>query len=116
MSRDIRKGDRVRVTFEATVADIGAKYYWFGDTPAAATGEVHKDTEGLSIEKIEPPVETFGPGDAVKRESDGQILLLAENGWFNTALNRFFASSMVGDGDFSEDAGFTRVKLAEVPF
>lgn len=87
MSRDIRKGDRVRVTFEATVADIGAKYYWFGDTPAAATGEVHKDTEGLSIEKIEPPVETFGPGDVVRHKKHRSFrYTLGRGGYFSHQL------------------------------
>lgn len=76
MGADIKKGDRVRVVIEGEVtsaADGGGFHFDVGQ----AAGWIHPDApEVVSVEKIEPPVEVFGPGDVVRSISQPDYVYL----------------------------------------
>jgi hypothetical protein len=69
------KGDRVKVTIEADVT-FGSS---FGVDLKVGDGIVAlRDTtwSGLEFEKVEPPVETFKPGDVVRSKAIPEYLYL----------------------------------------
>ena len=104
-------GDRVRVTIEGEVTATGTRDGHHFDI---ADGFVYTHAEGVTVEKVEPPVEVFKPGDFVRRESDGAILHLAENGWLNMTNNRFYESPEVTGGYFTSER-YEKVELHEAP-
>lgn len=76
------KGDRVRVTFEAEVEQV----YSDGDlrfdlVDGYSTEIPHEGT--FSIEKLEPPVEMFKPGDVVRWHFDPpwRVVALGRTGY-----------------------------------
>lgn len=67
MTELIKAGDRVRITIEG-IADEILSGQAYGEHPEPR----HFDTASsrgdmVTIEKIEPPVVTFGPGDVVRK-------------------------------------------------
>lgn len=62
-------GDRVRVVLEGEVGPDATGHFYVG---APGEGNSIKAEVGhvVSIEKIEPPVEVFGPGDVVRPIGD----------------------------------------------
>lgn len=79
MSTDIRVGDTVKVTFEAEVIKAGPRELYIDAGKAAGTIWVAR--EHADVEKVEPPVEAFGPGDVVRNPVTGQTYTLAQDGW-----------------------------------
>ena len=76
---DIKKGDRVRVALEGVVQrtfDNGNLWLESSDFGTAIDG-----THVISVEKIEPPVEVFKPGDVVRSLATGSYWYLATNGY-----------------------------------
>jgi hypothetical protein len=76
-----KKGDRVRVVLEGEVGWVGGSHFEFVN---GADYIGHKDGKNtVSIEKIEPPVEVFKPGDVVRHKGneDGHWFAIAEDGW-----------------------------------
>lgn len=109
---EFKVGDKVRVTLEGAVKNV------------LSSGKVHVgyDAQYLfihdpeDVEKIEPPVEVFKPGDVVRDKCDGVDRLIVGNydgsvrGWVNLSTNHFY------EGNFtftSED--YERVTLVEPP-
>jgi hypothetical protein len=82
MSADIKAGDRLRVTTEVEVLDP-APIRWNGLTGLRASldGEAVRVViaPSVSVEKIEPPVEAFQPGDFVKNRAGGRLYYLGTN-------------------------------------
>lgn len=77
---EYKTGDRVRVSFEAEIKTI------FDDGDLGFELVDHYSTEiphegNFSIEKVEPPVVTFQPGDVVRRKEDGLLYLVTLGGW-----------------------------------
>lgn len=64
------KGDRVRVVLEGEVSEVwhSGRFVLQSDDDAVEIGFSADRVEGfnVSIEKIEPPVEVFQPGDVVR--------------------------------------------------
>lgn len=62
---DIKKGDRVRVTFESVASEVSS----VGLNLHNGHTFVNIKQEGVTVEKIEPPVEVFKPGDVVRNSA-----------------------------------------------
>lgn len=60
---NLKKGDRVRVTIESEVAGVASMGLNLHDGHTW----VNTAKEGVTVEKVEPPVETFKPGDVVRQ-------------------------------------------------
>lgn len=78
---DIKKGDRVKVTIEGEVSYVGETWLTINHNHDVAYKE-----PGAMVEKIEPPVEVFKPGDVVRVrgwEGEGGLLHLAHGGYIN---------------------------------
>lgn len=101
--REFSKGDRVTVTFEATVRDQNPSYMTFSNDEARWIGEVQ--TDAAVIEKIEPPVETFKSGDVVRGRSDPEIVVaLFDGGYvYVGAVNNGLRVSAVEPMGFTSD-------------
>lgn len=106
-------GDKVRVTLEGTVKNV------------LSSGKVHVgyDTRYLfihdpeEVEKIEPPVEVFKPGDYVRDKHAGNDLRLivgnydgSVRGWVNLSTNHFYENNTT----FTSEE-YERVTLVEPP-
>lgn len=94
---DIKVGDRVRVTFEGTVGEVlrlgdNNTVYGLGFVNQYGNGShtIFTNQEGVTVEKVEPPVETFGPGDLVRSKVDGGIRALASHGYVRIPRGEFF--------------------------
>lgn len=74
-----QEGERVRVVYEGVVKEANAE----GLTLEPAIPVLYDDDEEalVSIEKIEPPVEVFKPGDVVRERWSGHIIALLDKGW-----------------------------------
>src|SRR5690348_2997757 len=81
-----KKGDRVRVVLEGEVYHVTEGRFGVSDDPSDGRGNIIYPDKGhaVSIEKIEPPVEVFGPGDVVRPRNESYrhlIYLLGANGY-----------------------------------
>lgn len=79
---NLKKGDRVKVTIEADVL-FGSSFGVDLDVGGGTVTLREETWRGLEFEKIEPPVEQFGPGDVVRSKLNGDIRALGHDGWFN---------------------------------
>lgn len=107
-----RSGDRVRVTFEATV-EYKKAFGGFVFKPVNGGNLVSlEDTADLSIQKIEPPFEVFGPGDRVRHKNipDYQYTI-GHGGYFDHVNNLWNVSKT----KFTSET-YERVELHEAPF
>lgn len=118
MSR-IKVGDHYKITIEGK---------WQGQY-ATSTAELAgmvldggfdpDETDEVSVEKIEPPVETFKPGDRLRRKAfGGYEITLADEGYLQhlssgVSFHNYTPSS---SPEFFNSEKFERVDLAEVPF
>lgn len=88
------KGDRVRVVLEGTV-DIGSAGYVTlipdgRDAASIGLSRPRMEEFNVSIEKIEPPVEVFGPGDVVRHLGNKvSRYAIGHNGYFSFQGNDF---------------------------
>ena len=108
------KGDRVRVVLEGEVTSthrggdsfvVGA----FGEANEIAASAEHV----ISIEKLEPPVTVFKPGDTVRNKKLHEfIYTVAENGYYD-----HYAACVFTDGEESfTSETYELILFAEVPF
>lgn len=115
MSREFKVGDRVRLTLEGTVKNTfttgAVQVTWQGPLTVF---------ESEQVEKIEPAVEPFQPGDFVREVSSGQVFYVAKGGYVQV---KPWPASFVEfhNGDIENDLPSTtgeyeRVEYAEVPF
>jgi hypothetical protein len=76
------KGDRVRVVLEGEVGYVGDLF--FDVQGKGALNSISPDGDHVvSIEKLEPPVEVFGPGDVVRHQRiPGLVYALGASGYF----------------------------------
>ena len=84
---EFNKGDRVRVVIEGEVAfasSIGTYHVKVG-VGEVDMGEVYVDPalpDTYAIEKVEPPIVQFGPGDVVRHRLDsGSLRVLGQSGY-----------------------------------
>lgn len=109
-------GDRVRVVLEGEVGWVsgsGTGNFEVG------TGDsyVNPDrAEVVSVDKIEPPVEVFKPGDVVRERTTGVHYALAVDGWtlLNGRDSRHYRKNATGGyvgGEFNSVA-YERVPLS----
>lgn len=75
---DFRVGDRVRVTMEGVVRAANEVFVSVNDDEGKWLGEVNYLKN--SVEKIEPPVEVFKPGDVVRHKETQTLYLITEHG------------------------------------
>ena len=75
-----KEGDRVRVVLEGTVTGVNSGYGWFNLRTDGGLGYAGIHDDG-SVEKIEPPVEVFKPGDVVRDKATSTVRALGENGY-----------------------------------
>lgn len=98
------KGDRVRVVLEGEIKGV----YSDGDLRIESVEHYSSDLahEGIvSIEKIEPPVEVFKPGDVVRsKEHPSLRYVIGCDGYFSFQGNDFrdHAESFLEDAFTSE--------------
>jgi len=72
-----KEGDYVRVVLEGQV-----EYLTGGDSFMLNTNGIYPDQEHVvSVEKIEPPVEVFKPGDVVRSKDAGVVRALGDRGY-----------------------------------
>ena len=78
---DIKKGDRVRITIEGEVTAVSTN----GDLIVDDYHEIATaaPTGGITVEKVEPPVEVFGPGDVVRHKTEKVLYTIGKNGFLN---------------------------------
>lgn len=80
-----KEGDRVRVVMEGTIGEVwhSGLFRLHPDNEATEFTVSPDRAKGfnLSIEKIEPPVETFKPGDVVVRKGSNLQRLITDDGW-----------------------------------
>lgn len=93
----VKVGDYIRIVIEGPwdgsgeVLDYGVqpredeRTEWY-----ANPGDV------VTIEKIDPPVETFGPGDLVRGRDGGSVVALGLDGFFNLGSGEFFTYGQNG--------------------
>jgi hypothetical protein len=119
---EFKKGDRLRVTTEVEVVDP-TPIHRNGLTALRAIldgGVVDVViTPSSSIQKIEPPVETFQPGDRIRRKlTDGWTLpyeiTVADGGYLHHHGNGEVTWTP-GPARFTSRS-YEKVNLAEVPF
>lgn len=88
----IKAGDRVRITIEG-IADEVLAGESYGEHPEPR-GFDARSSEGdkVTIEKIEPPVEVFGPGDVVRPRAgmDHSVRVLGRDGYLLLWDGRFY--------------------------
>ena len=107
-----QKGDRVRVVLEGKVLGTDKNGFSLGayDGNFIIPGAEHV----VSIEKIEPPVEVFKPGDVVRAKwNDGFLYSLGRDGYFShsSALWFPYEDSITQAKDFTSRV-YERVELA----
>ena len=80
------KGDRVRVVLEGEVTSEGRPGTFWISVADRYGWDNHINPEAehvVSIEKIEPPVETFGPGDTVRHKRfQGLVYSIGRDGYY----------------------------------
>lgn len=106
-----QKGDRVRVVLEGEIKTVdlgeGVAARFEGDDYWTTVNE--RAPFVVSIEKLEPPVEVFKPGDVVREiERPSVVRTIARAGWINHESGSFYTGSI--DCFTSED--YERVTLS----
>lgn len=111
----IRDGDYVRVVSEGMwVNQPGAKPAYYGIQPGGDVFECEVDENTtMTIEKIEPPVVTYGPGQTV-RSRTGKVYSVGQDGYFSHGSGNFYEWAPVGatPSDFFKSDTFEPVDLS----
>lgn len=100
---EVKKGDRVRVTFEGTVicADTDAAYIQDDGNRR------HRWVTVSEVKVLPPPVVTFKPGDVVRHKSLGSVFTIARGGYIGHTLGEY----MPYDGKFTSEK-YEKVELS----
>lgn len=97
MSERINVGDHVRIVIEGEYRQLfGSIDRYEGELPEGTTFRVAPDDKA-TIEKIEPPVTRFEPGDVVHSRTTGAYLALGTEGFLNLNNGRFFRYGEYGE-------------------
>lgn len=95
-----RPGDRVRVTTEGEVSWVSAAgAFEVGRDDQAVYFKPGNQPSVVSIEKIEPPVTVFKPGQTVRGKRSGLLYSLGEGGFWSHTYNKFYQTG--GDPRFT---------------
>lgn len=110
-----QRGDKVKVKFKAEVTAV-----YDGDEiqVTGAGRNVAFIRDASVVEKIEPPVETFGPGDYVRDPNTGQVFLLIKDGYVQVRPTVGRANPLdwpEGTESFTSEQ-YERVEYAQAPF
>ena len=97
MGAEFKVGDQVKVALEGEVTRV-LKYGGFGDDcfelRIQMYGSLHPHyvyTDSAIIEKAEPPVEVFKPGDIVS-DAFGTVRVIAQGGWVRLDNGKFYST------------------------
>lgn len=112
------KGDKVTVTLSGEVTNI---IPFEGDRIELRivdeTGhQFYVAPDSGNVQRVEPPVEVFGPGTVVRGKGTRQLRALARNGYINLAHRKFYRYGDIpgpeyGPEDFTSEH-FERVDLS----
>lgn len=92
-----KKGDCVRIIAEVYGTNRAGDFLYFG---APGVGYVDTTSDEVAVEKIEPPVVTFEPGQTVRNKASGRLYSIGSDGYYSHQRAEYFKP---GPGD----AGFT---------
>ena len=107
-------GDRVRVVLEGVVKEEINTFGIKMDNDAGQwLAELYIDRPGVTVEKIEPPVETFGPGDVVRDRSIPKYTYYIGRDGYLDIYNKGLWNE--GGGTFTSEH-YEKVSLHESPF
>ena len=114
---DIKKGDRVKVTLEGTLTSADhPDAFAMGRSQQRAIFSTQAKEYTVTIEKIEPPVEVFKPGDVVrvKRGLDGHARVLGQDSYIVIPSGRQWRYGEAGGYEREEFTSrrFERVNLS----
>jgi hypothetical protein len=110
-------GDRIRVTFEDVVIDTSDGIELANSHYADLFVFDLDEPTLVSVEKIEPPVEVFKPGDVVTRpRSGGHPIMLLETGYVRVGKPHLHPYGHGCTRDFFTSEHFQRVELVAKPF
>lgn len=119
---DIKVGDRVKVAIEGTVGEVlrlgdNNTVYGLGFVNQFGNGShtVFTNQDDVTVEKIEPPVETFGPGDVVRAKGIRGVFesrALGRDGYLAFPGGRFYRYGTDGfqASEFTSDR-YERVEI-----
>lgn len=97
---EVKVGDRVRVVLEGTVGFTWAGNFELLDPTGEVRCSLHPGARHVvSVEVLPPPVETFGPGDVVRRKDSGAIYTVGKNGYYHHGST----SVVLGEGLFTSE-------------
>lgn len=100
------KGDRVRVVLEGEVGLVTDGWVYLD----GASVPIER---AISVEKLEPPVVKFGPGDTVRNKTFGGLLYtLGDDGYFAHRDNEWCH----GGQDYFDSRHYEKVNLVATPF
>lgn len=104
-----KAGDHVRVTLEGRVTTASS---WFFEVECS-DGRFNRFSEkaDITVEKIEPPVEVFKPGEVIRHKGSGVVLALAEVGFLNIDHKRFYRYVDAGHPEHFTSEHYERVVL-----
>jgi hypothetical protein len=104
-------GDRVRVVAEGEVESADEHGFTIGPQFPV----IYEDDKDLivSIEKIDPPVVTFKPGDAVRDSRTKSVYSIGRTGYLSHLDGMFYQWAPVGltSPDYFTSRGFDKVDL-----
>lgn len=109
-------GDRVRVVLEGEVSATGTGWFNLGGyvlDGKSATSIWPTRERTVSVEKIAPPVEVFGPGDVVRSKREGSYWQILDDGYVRLGTfepGRSYAA-VCSVGSRFTSADFERVSL-----
>jgi hypothetical protein len=90
-----KKGDHVRVVLEGEVGagSTGRMFTLYPDNSAVQISFTPERVDGfnISVEKIEPPVEFFKPGDVVRSTGYPEhVYTLGKDGYYSHMAEKFY--------------------------
>ena len=106
---DIKIGDRVRVTIEAEL--VGDWENGCVCTNQKFSERYLRNDAVVSVEKLEPPVVVFGPGDVVRDKGSTLTFILTDDGGYTVV-----ETGTHYDSGLFKSTWYERVNLVHAPF
>lgn len=106
---DIKKGDLVRVTIEGVIHDSEGLGIFLHD----GCTYINTKKPGVSVERIEPPVVQFKPGDRLRRRNGmAYEVTLGVDGYLHHSTDHFFRFSDPLPRGFFNSERFEKINLS----
>lgn len=83
-------GDRVRVVYEGVVGDADTLGFLIREEGKDTVPFFFSDAGLVSVEKIKPPAEVFGPGDVVRDKATGSLYSIGHDGYLSHQTHGFY--------------------------